>query len=195
MPILPSISGPRDLDGLSVTQLEELAGEIREFLVENVARTGGHLGPNLGVVELTIALHRVFSSPDDPFIFDTGLAPACVGGALAALRVMREEPELAQRVRHNATELAGRLTELGFHTCTPDAAVVSVRAPSPEAAFGWSEACREQGVLVGCFRPPSVPDKVSRLRLTSRADLTEADLSRAVQVIADIAPPGAATRK
>ena len=129
------------------------------------------------------------------FIFDTGLAPACVGGALAALRVMREEPELAQRVRHNATELAGRLTELGFHTCTPDAAVVSVRAPSPEAAFGWSEACREQGVLVGCFRPPSVPDKVSRLRLTSRADLTEADLSRAVQVIADTAPPGAATRK
>jgi 1-deoxy-D-xylulose-5-phosphate synthase len=72
MPILPSISGPRDLDALSEEQLVELAGEIREFLVENVSRTGGHLGPNLGVVELTIALHRVFSSPDDPFIFDTG---------------------------------------------------------------------------------------------------------------------------
>lgn len=72
MPILPSISGPRDLDRLSPEQLEELAAEIRAFLVENVARTGGHLGPNLGVVELTIALHRVFSSPDDPFIFDTG---------------------------------------------------------------------------------------------------------------------------
>lgn len=72
MPILPSISGPRDLDALSTDQLSELATEIREFLVENVSRTGGHLGPNLGVVELTIALHRVFSSPDDPFIFDTG---------------------------------------------------------------------------------------------------------------------------
>ncbi|MBO9626747.1 MAG: 1-deoxy-D-xylulose-5-phosphate synthase [Microbacterium sp.] len=72
MPILPSISGPRDLDGLSAEQLTELAAEIREFLVENVSRTGGHLGPNLGVVELTIALHRVFSSPDDPIIFDTG---------------------------------------------------------------------------------------------------------------------------
>ncbi|WP_314095854.1 1-deoxy-D-xylulose-5-phosphate synthase [Microbacterium foliorum] len=72
MPILPSISGPRDLDGLTEKQLIELAQEIREFLVENVARTGGHLGPNLGVVELTVALHRVFSSPDDPFIFDTG---------------------------------------------------------------------------------------------------------------------------
>ncbi|WP_353113578.1 1-deoxy-D-xylulose-5-phosphate synthase [Microbacterium sp.] len=72
MPILPSISGPRDLDGLSSKQLTELASEIRAFLIENVARTGGHLGPNLGVVELTIALHRVFSSPDDPIIFDTG---------------------------------------------------------------------------------------------------------------------------
>jgi 1-deoxy-D-xylulose-5-phosphate synthase len=72
MPILPSISGPRDLDALSEDQLVELAAEIREFLVENVSRTGGHLGPNLGVVELTIALHRIFSSPDDPFIFDTG---------------------------------------------------------------------------------------------------------------------------
>ncbi|WP_309103180.1 1-deoxy-D-xylulose-5-phosphate synthase [Microbacterium sp.] len=72
MPILPSISGPRDLDALSTDQLVELAGEIREFLVHNVSQTGGHLGPNLGVVELTIALHRVFSSPDDPFIFDTG---------------------------------------------------------------------------------------------------------------------------
>ncbi|WP_336645576.1 1-deoxy-D-xylulose-5-phosphate synthase [Microbacterium sp. USHLN186] len=72
MPILPSITGPRDLDALSPAELTELAAEIRAFLVENVARTGGHLGPNLGVVELTIALHRVFSSPEDPFIFDTG---------------------------------------------------------------------------------------------------------------------------
>ncbi|MBN9169756.1 MAG: hypothetical protein J0J11_07545, partial [Microbacterium sp.] len=64
-PLLPSIAGPRDLDGLSVDQLEQLAAEIRAFLIENVARTGGHLGPNLGVVELTVALHRVFDSPRD----------------------------------------------------------------------------------------------------------------------------------
>lgn len=72
MALLPSISGPRDLDALSMDQLDDLAAEIRAFLIENVARTGGHLGPNLGVVELTIALHRVFDSPSDPFIFDTG---------------------------------------------------------------------------------------------------------------------------
>ncbi|WP_433673651.1 1-deoxy-D-xylulose-5-phosphate synthase [Microbacterium gorillae] len=72
MAILPSISGPRDLDRLSSRELAQLAAEIREFLVQNVARTGGHLGPNLGVVELTIAVHRVFDSPQDPIIFDTG---------------------------------------------------------------------------------------------------------------------------
>ncbi|MDR2294430.1 MAG: 1-deoxy-D-xylulose-5-phosphate synthase [Microbacterium sp.] len=72
MAILPSISGPRDLDRLSSRELAQLASEIREFLVQNVARTGGHLGPNLGVVELTIAVHRVFDSPRDPIIFDTG---------------------------------------------------------------------------------------------------------------------------
>lgn len=72
MALLPGIHGPRDLDGLTSDQLRQLAAEIRSFLVENVARTGGHLGPNLGVVELTIALHRVFDSPADPIIFDTG---------------------------------------------------------------------------------------------------------------------------
>ncbi|QKJ19455.1 1-deoxy-D-xylulose-5-phosphate synthase [Microbacterium hominis] len=72
MSLLRTITGPRDLDALSVAQLGELATEVREFLVENVSRTGGHLGPNLGVVELTIALHRVFDSPADPIIFDTG---------------------------------------------------------------------------------------------------------------------------
>ncbi|WP_251449688.1 1-deoxy-D-xylulose-5-phosphate synthase [Microbacterium sp. Marseille-Q6648] len=72
MSLLARISGPRDLDALSTEQLGELASEIRSFLVDNVSQTGGHLGPNLGVVELTIALHRVFDSPHDPLIFDTG---------------------------------------------------------------------------------------------------------------------------
>lgn len=72
MALLPGIHGPRDLDRLSPDELRQLASEVRAFLVENVARTGGHLGPNLGVVELTIALHKVFDSPADPIIFDTG---------------------------------------------------------------------------------------------------------------------------
>lgn len=72
MSILSSITGPRDLDDLSSTDLVVLAGEIREFLVREVARSGGHLGPNLGVVETTIAIHRVFHSPHDAIVFDTG---------------------------------------------------------------------------------------------------------------------------
>ena len=70
-PLLNSISGPQDLKDLSSQQLEQLAAEIRSFLVDKVSATGGHLGPNLGVVELSIALHTVFDSPRDPIIFDT----------------------------------------------------------------------------------------------------------------------------
>ncbi|MFF9719831.1 1-deoxy-D-xylulose-5-phosphate synthase [Streptomyces sp. NPDC014603] len=72
MSILESIRHPRDLKALSAAQLTELSAEIREFLVQAVARTGGHLGPNLGVVELTVALHRVFESPADRILWDTG---------------------------------------------------------------------------------------------------------------------------
>lgn len=70
--MLEQIRGPADLQHLTQSQLSDLAQEIREFLIHKVAATGGHLGPNLGVVELTLALHRVFDSPHDPIIFDTG---------------------------------------------------------------------------------------------------------------------------
>ncbi|WP_423917193.1 1-deoxy-D-xylulose-5-phosphate synthase [Frigoribacterium sp. 2-23] len=72
MSLLETIRGPRDLDGLSDDQMVELATEIRAFLVAEVSKTGGHLGPNLGVVELTLAIHRVFHSPHDAIVFDTG---------------------------------------------------------------------------------------------------------------------------
>ena len=72
MPLLDSIEQPSDLRALSLDELNTLAEEIRAFLITSVSRTGGHLGPNLGVVELTLALHRVFDSPQDPVIFDTG---------------------------------------------------------------------------------------------------------------------------
>ncbi|MEN9324893.1 MAG: hypothetical protein RL414_647, partial [Actinomycetota bacterium] len=70
--MLESIRSAADLQGLSYAQLDSLSAEIRAFLVEKVSKTGGHLGPNLGVVELTIAMHRVFSVPKDVILFDTG---------------------------------------------------------------------------------------------------------------------------
>src|SRR5471032_3158669 len=70
--LLEEISGPQDLRGLGSSDLDRLCEEIRDRLISAVSRTGGHLGPNLGVVELTVAMHRVFDSPRDAIIFDTG---------------------------------------------------------------------------------------------------------------------------
>jgi 1-deoxy-D-xylulose-5-phosphate synthase len=70
--LLPTVREPQDLKHLTVEQLQRLAAEIRDFLVAKVSRTGGHLGPNLGVVEMTLAMHRVFDSPRDKILFDTG---------------------------------------------------------------------------------------------------------------------------
>ena len=72
MTILEGVNGPEDLKGLSDAEMLTLASEIRSYLVSSVAKTGGHLGPNLGVVETTLAIHRVFNSPRDSIVFDTG---------------------------------------------------------------------------------------------------------------------------
>ena len=72
MSILDRVNGPEDLKGLKDAEVIELASDIRDFLISKVAKTGGHLGPNLGVVETTLAIHRVFDSPKDSIIFDTG---------------------------------------------------------------------------------------------------------------------------
>ncbi|MGA5037342.1 8-amino-7-oxononanoate synthase [Streptomyces capoamus] len=122
------------------------------------------------------------------FIFDTGLAPAAAGAALAALRLLEREPGRAVRAREVAAELHARLTATGLEAVRPDAAVVSVRAPSPEQAVRWAADCRTAGLAVGCFRPPSVPDGISRLRLTARADLSGAEIERAVRVIGETRP-------
>ncbi|MET7641445.1 8-amino-7-oxononanoate synthase [Streptomyces sp. NPDC005438] len=142
---------------------------------------GAVLGPARVIGELRNAART--------FIFDTGLAPAATGAALAALRRLRGEPERALRVRQVARTLHRRLTEAGLPATPPDAAVVSVPAPTPEAAVRWAADCRERGLWVGCFRPPSVPDGISRVRLTARADLTDAEVDEAVTTLVATAPP------
>ncbi|MER7792493.1 8-amino-7-oxononanoate synthase [Streptomyces sp. NPDC097640] len=122
------------------------------------------------------------------FIFDTGLNPAAVGAAQASLRLLRREPERAERARAVATALYERLTAAGLSAVRPDASVVSVRAPSPERAVRWAADCRAAGLAVGCFRPPSVPDGISRLRLTARADLTDQQIEEAADAVVRTAP-------
>ncbi|HET8662865.1 MAG TPA: 1-deoxy-D-xylulose-5-phosphate synthase N-terminal domain-containing protein, partial [Nocardioides sp.] len=95
---LENIAGPQDLRVLDDRQLDELATEIRDFLVAKVSRTGGHLGPNLGVVELTLALHRVFDSPRDRIVFDTGhqaYVHKIVTGRAAGFDQLRQEGGLS----------------------------------------------------------------------------------------------------
>ncbi len=114
-----------------------------------------------------------------PFIFDTGLAPAAVGAALGALRVLADESWRPRAVLANAAVLA--------QACgvaeRPQSAVVSVILGDPERALNAAASCLESGVRVGCFRPPSVPPGTSRLRLTARASLSDEELARACDVL------------
>ncbi|MGW5568085.1 8-amino-7-oxononanoate synthase [Streptomyces tendae] len=144
------------------------------------AQGGAVLGPARVIAHLVNAART--------FIFDTGLAPAAAGAALAALRLLGREPERAARARAVAAELHARLAAAGLDAVRPDAAVVSVRSPSPEEAVRWAADCRTAGLSVGCFRPPSVPDGISRLRLTARGDLSGEQIERAVRVIGDTRP-------
>ncbi|CAN5303871.1 8-amino-7-oxononanoate synthase [soil metagenome] len=113
-----------------------------------------------------------------PFIFDTALAPAAAGGALAALEVLIAEPGLPGVVRARVDDLAAAL---GVDPSV--GAVLSVPMPSPQAAVAGQAAAAAQGVRVGCFRPPSVPDGISRLRITVNAGLSDAAWDRALGVL------------
>src|SRR6476620_4355583 len=122
MGLLDRITGPRDLRDLSDAELDKLATEIRDFLVRKVSRTGGHLGPNLGVVELTLALHRVFDSPVDRIVFDTGhqsYVHKIVTGRAAGFDKLRQEgglsgyPSHAESV-HDVVENSHASTALSY---------------------------------------------------------------------------------
>lgn len=115
------------------------------------------------------------------FIFDTGLAPAPAGAALAALRVLCGEPHLPSTVLATAAALAE-----AANVPAPPSAVVSVVLGEPDVALAAAQECLRQGVRVGCFRPPSVPPGTSRLRLTAHAALTPSDLDMARDVLAGV---------
>jgi 1-deoxy-D-xylulose-5-phosphate synthase len=122
MGLLESITGPADLRRLDDDQLDALAGEVRRFLVDKVSRTGGHLGPNLGVVELTIAVHRVFDSPRDPVVWDTGhqaYVHKLLTGRAAGFDALRQEGGLSgypsrSESEHDVVENSHASTALSY---------------------------------------------------------------------------------
>lgn len=170
--------GVRGAGGRGLVHELGLAGEpdlvVTATLSKSLASQGG----------VVLAGERVRAHLVDAartFIFDTGLAPAAVGAARAALAVLRREPERAQAVLERAADLAA-ITRVA----APESAVVSVIIGDAQPAFDAFLACREQGLSVGCFRPPSVPEGTSRLRLTARATLTPDELATIDRVLTDV---------
>jgi 8-amino-7-oxononanoate synthase len=136
------------------------------------------LGAQGGAVLSSAAVRDHLVNRARPFIYDTGLAPAAAGGSLAALRVVEDEPERVARVNQIAAVLA--------EVCgvdQPAGAVLAVPMPGPLEAVAAVEKAAGNGVRIGCFRPPSTPDGISRLRLTAHADLDDDELQRAVGVL------------
>ncbi|VXB46588.1 8-amino-7-oxononanoate synthase [Aeromicrobium sp. 9AM] len=115
------------------------------------------------------------------FIYDTGLAPAAAAAALEALRVMDVEPERVARLHHVAATLADAA---GVQRVA--GAVLSVEMPGPVEALAAQAECGASGVRVGCFRPPSTPDGISRLRLTASAGVSEDELTLAGKLIGTV---------
>ncbi len=140
------------------------------------------LGSQGGAVLGPTAVRAHLIDAARPFIFDTGLAPAAVGAARAALNVLRAETWRPPAVLRHARTLA----DVCAVPEVPQSAVVSVILGDPEVALAAATACLDAGVRVGCFRPPTVPAGTSRLRLTARASLDAAELEIARRVLTDV---------
>jgi 8-amino-7-oxononanoate synthase len=171
--------GVRGAGGRGLLQELGLAGAPDVVMTTTLSKALGSQG---GAVLAPSPVRDHLIDAARPFIFDTGLAPAAVGAALAALRVLNAEPWRPEAVlRH-----AGTLAQICEVSQSPQSAVVSVILGAPEVALAAATACLDAGVRVGCFRPPTVPAGTSRLRLTARASLDADDLEVARTVLTDV---------
>jgi 8-amino-7-oxononanoate synthase len=180
------VSGRGAFEGHGAVAGTDLSGHPNVVLTATLSKSLGSQG---GAVLGSALLREHLVNRARSFIFDTGLAPSSAAAALAAVGIIRTEPWRAAAVHHNAASLSAGLAtvqrEPGIAVVPVGAplqtagAVLSVPMPSAAAALAASQAAHGAGVRVGCFRPPSVPDGVSRLRLTARATLTPSDIDYA----------------
>lgn len=166
------VAGP---GGRGLLAAHGLAGRPEVVATATLSKSFGAQG---GLVLGVPAVREHLINRARPFIYDTGLAPAAAGAALAALRVLRVTPELAGRARGNAAILAA-----AAGVDVPAGAVLSVPMPGPDEALAGVAAAAEHGLRIGCFRPPSTPDGISRLRLTAHAHHTDEELALAAGVL------------
>lgn len=146
------------------------------------------LGGAGGVVAGPAPVIRHLVETGRTFIFDTALPPAVAAGVRAAVDLARARDDLRAELADRAVLAVRRLRAAGLTVSTPSAGVLSVTAAGPEVATAWAAACRDRGVAVGCFRPPSTPDGRSRLRLTLNAGVPRADFLRALDEVVACAP-------
>jgi 8-amino-7-oxononanoate synthase len=169
------VAGP---GGAGLVAATGLAGDPQVLTTVTLSKS---LGAQGGAVLGPAAVREHLVNRARAFIYDTGLAPAAAGGALAALEVLRDEPRLVDRVNEVAAGLAD-----ACRVERPAGAVLAVPMPGPQEAVAAVARAAQDGVRIGCFRPPSTPDGISRLRLTAHASLSDADLALAVKVLGEL---------
>jgi 8-amino-7-oxononanoate synthase len=162
-----------------------MAGEPDVVVTATLSKSLGGAG---GLIAGPAALIRHLVDTGRTFIYDTAPPPGVAAGVTAAVRLARDAAGLRVELAARAASVVRRLRAAGLTVSQPAGAILSVDAPGPEAAVGWAADCRDRGVVVGCFRPPSTPDGRSRLRLTINAGVPAADFARALDVIVECAP-------
>ncbi|MFC7247984.1 8-amino-7-oxononanoate synthase [Catellatospora aurea] len=162
-----------------------IAGQPDVIVTATLSKALGGAG---GVVAGPAALVRHLVDTGRTFIFDTALPPAIAAGVTAALDLARDGEPLRAVLRERAAAIRDTFRAAGLAVTDPAGGVVSVEAPSAEQAWAWAGACRDKGVAVGCFRPPSTPDSRSRLRLTVNAGVPADDFARALEIIVEVRP-------
>lgn len=172
-------------DGSGAVVASGIAGEPDVIVTVTLSKSFGGSG---GVVAGPADLIGYLVDTGRTFIYDTALPPAAAAGARAALDVIRSGDGLRRELADRAELIRSRLGAAGLRVSRPAAGVLSVTAPSADAALGWAAACRDKGVAVGCFRPPSTPDGSSRLRLTINVGVPREAFESALDVIVATAP-------
>jgi 8-amino-7-oxononanoate synthase len=176
------VLGPAGAGGVAAAGL---SGEPDVVVTATLSKAFGSAG---GVIAGPAVLRTHLVDTGRTFIYDTALAPAAVAGALAALDLIRAGDTARAELSRRAAYARESLVAAGFPVAESAGGVLSVAAPDAEAAVAWAGACRDRGVAVGCFRPPSTPDGSSRLRLTVNVGVPRGEFEKAVAVIVDCAP-------
>lgn len=181
------VTGTGNFQGRGSVAGTALAGHPNVIVTATLSKALGSQG---GAVLGSPLLREHLINRARSFIFDTGLAPASAAAALAGVRIIRDEPWRAGAVRSNAAALAAGLAPgldvRGTSVDRTAGAVQSIAMPSAESALAAAGAARTAGVRIGCFRPPSVPDGISRLRITARATLTPQEIEDSCAVLRGI---------